>query len=274
MRYSHHLVVATVNTYFGRAVVDDGGLEALANADVLLMQELFNPAAAALEPRLHKYGFELLAAGGHFGLAIALRSDSAFARAEQPVRSTVLQQVGAIERTLIARFAKQQLEYTDLGVLAAQLETPEGHRLAIATTHLPVVTSFRQRARFLTQLRTELADTYYDGPLVLSGDMNHYPGPKKADLAFRRAAGLTAVDLGSAITWPSRRRSYAGRKLSRLFGGQLDDILYRGSGIGVVHNDVMDVASDHRAVVATFTIGTNSLEPDDPSAATGGRRSR
>jgi endonuclease/exonuclease/phosphatase (EEP) superfamily protein YafD len=92
---------------------------------------------------------------------------------------------------------------------------------------------------------------------VLSGDMNHYPGPKRADLAFRRAAGLTAVDLGDEITWPSRKTTYAGRTISRLFGGQLDDILYRGSGMDSVHNEVVDVASDHRAVVATLTMNTD-----------------
>jgi endonuclease/exonuclease/phosphatase family metal-dependent hydrolase len=257
MSCARRLVVATVNTYFGRAVIDDGGLEAVANADVLLMQELFNPAGAGLESTLHEYGFELLAAGGHFGLAIALRSNSAFVRTDKPARSTVLQQVGSIERKLITRFAKQQLEYSDLGVLAAHIETTDGHRLTIATTHLPVVTSFRQRPRFLAQLLPELADPYYDGPLVLSGDMNHYPGPKRADLAFRWAAGLTAVDLGDEITWPSRKTTYAGRTISRLFGGQLDDILYRGSGMDSVHNEVVDVASDHRAVVATLTMNTD-----------------
>jgi endonuclease/exonuclease/phosphatase (EEP) superfamily protein YafD len=254
MSDSRHLVVATVNTYFGRAVAEAGGLEAVAKADVLLMQELFSPDASGLEARLRSYGFDLVAAGGHFGLAIALRSDSAFAFSGGPVRSAVLEQVGTVERTLTTRFAKQPLEYNDFGVLAAHLETPEGGRLVIATTHLPVVTSFRQRARFLIQLGPELADRYYDGPLVLTGDMNHWPGPLKADLAFRRAARLTAVDLGDAITWPSTRKSVVGRKLMQHLGGRLDDVLYRGGGIDVVHNEVVDVASDHRAVVATFTI--------------------
>jgi len=257
MSYSRQFVVATVNTCFGRAVIEDRGIEAVANADVLLMQELFNPTAYGLEPSLHRQGFELLAARGHFGLGIALRSSSAFVYAGKPVRSTVLQQVSSIERTLITRFSKQQLEYSDLGVLAAQLETPEGRRLTVATTHLPVVTSFRQRARFLTQLPLELADNYYDGLLVLGGDMNHYPGPKRADVSFRRAVALTAVDMGNEITWPSRGERYAGRTFGRLLGGQLDDILYRGSGIEFAHKEVVDVASDHRAVVATFTVSTN-----------------
>jgi endonuclease/exonuclease/phosphatase family metal-dependent hydrolase len=255
---SSRLIVATVNTYFGRAVIEDRGLETVANADVLLMQELFNPTEYELEQSLHRQGFELITAGGHFGLGIALRSSSAFAYTGEPVRSTVLQQAGSIERTLVARFAKPQLEYSDLGVLAASLDTPDGRRMTVATTHLPVVTSFRQRGRFLTQLPLELADPYYDGLLVLTGDMNHWPHARKADLAFRRAAALTAVDLGNEITWPSRTTSYVGGKLSRLAGGQLDDILYRGGGLEFTHKEVVDVASDHRAVVATFTISTNS----------------
>jgi endonuclease/exonuclease/phosphatase (EEP) superfamily protein YafD len=244
--------VATANTYFGRAVIEDGGLEAVAGADVLLMQELFNPTAYGLEPRLHDLGFELLAAGGHFGLGIALRSSSAFVRTGGPARSTVLEQVGSVERKLTARFTTHPLEYSDFGVLAAQLETPAGRRLTVATTHLPVVTSFRQRARFLARLPAELANPYYDGPLILTGDMNHYPRPKKADLAFRRAAGLNAVDLTNEITWPSKRTSHLGRELTRLLGGQLDDIVYRGAGLEFVDREVVDVSSDHRAVVATF----------------------
>jgi endonuclease/exonuclease/phosphatase (EEP) superfamily protein YafD len=256
MPYSRDLVVATVNTYLGRAVIEERGLDAVADADVLLMQELFNPTAYRLESSLRQLGFEVIAAVGHFGLGIALRSTSSFVNTGNPVRSTVLEQAGSIERAAIARFAKQQLEYSDLGVLAAQLESPEGRRLTVATTHLPVVTSFRQRARFLAKLPLELADPYYDELLVLTGDMNHWPGPKKADLAFRRAAALTPVDLNNAITWPSRKTSNLGRQLNRLFGGQLDDILYRGPGLEAAHNEVVDVASDHRAIVATFSVVT------------------
>jgi endonuclease/exonuclease/phosphatase family metal-dependent hydrolase len=257
MSHTRPLVVATVNTYFGRAVIRDQGLAALAGADVLLMQELFSPTSYGLEPSLRRQGFELVAAAGHFGLGIALRSDSAFVYTGTPVRSTVLQQIGSTERKLMARFANQS-EYSDLGVLAAHFDTPEGHRLTVATTHLPVVTSFRQRARFLAELPAELADAFYDGLLVLTGDMNHYPGPRRTDLAFRRAAGLSAVDLGDEITWPSRRTSYVGSRLTRRLGGRLDDILYRGSGLEFTHKQVVDVPSDHRAVVATFTIITGS----------------
>jgi endonuclease/exonuclease/phosphatase family metal-dependent hydrolase len=254
MSDSLRLVVATVNTYFGRAVLEDGGLEAVADADVLLMQEVFNPSAYGLEPRLRSYGFELLAAGGHFGLAIALKSNSAFTPTAEPARSTVFQQIGTLERVLTPIFVRQELEYSDLGVLAVQLQTSDGRRLTIATTHLPVMTSFRQRARFLARLPAELADRYYQGSLVLTGDMNHYPGPSKADRTFRRAAGLTAIDLSSEITWPARKTGDVGRKLWRRLGGQLDDILYRGANIDFVREEVVDVASDHRAVVATFTV--------------------
>lgn len=254
MSDSRRLVVATVNTYFGRAVTEDGGLDAVADADVLLMQEVFSPVGYGLEPRLHNYGFELLAAGGHFGLAIALKSNSAFTSTGEPPRATVLQQIGTVERVLTPIFVRQELEYSDLGVLAAHLQTPGGRRLTVATTHLPVMTSFRQRSRFLAQLPAELADRYYRGLLVLSGDMNHYPGPSKADLSFRRAAGLTAVDLSREITWPSRKPGDVGRKIWRHLGGQLDDILFRGRGIDFGREEVVDVASDHRAVVATFSV--------------------
>ena len=252
------LVVATVNTYLGRTIKTARGLAPLARADVILMQELFSPAGYGLETSLQSVGFELVAAEGHSGLGIAVRSDSAYRYAGDPVRSTVLEQAGRAERVLLSKLSREPLEYADLGVLAAQLDGPGGSRLVAATTHLPVVTAFRQRARFLSRLPLELADPYYDGPLVLTGDMNHWPGPRRADLAFRRRAGLAAVDLGQEITWPSRRTDRAERTVNRVVGGQLDDILYRRSAMTCVEREVVHVASDHRAVVATFTITTDA----------------
>ena len=252
------LVVATVNTYLGRTIKTPRGLAPLARADVILMQELFSPAAYGVETSLQDVGFDLVAAEGHSGLGIAVRSDSAYRNAGQPVRSTVLEQAGRAERVMLSKFSREPLEYSDLGVLAAQLDGPGGHRLVVVTTHLPVVIAFRQRARFLSRLSLELADPYYDGSLVLTGDMNHWPGPRKADLAFRRRAGFAAVDLGQDITWPSRRTDRAEKTVNRVVGGQLDDILYRPGAMQCVQQEVVHVASDHRAVMATFTITTTA----------------
>lgn len=255
---SSRLVVATVNTYLGRTIKTAHGLAPLADADVILLQELFSPAGYGLEPSLHSVGFDLVAAEGHSGLGIALRSDSAYRYTGVPVRSTVLEQAGTAERVLLTTLSREPLEYADLGVLAAELDGPDGARLVAATTHLPVVTAFRQRARFLSQLSLELSDLFYDGLLVLTGDMNHWPGPRKADLAFRRRAGLAAVDLDQQITWPSRRTGRAGRTVTRVIGGQLDDILYRSGAMNCVDREIVHVASDHRAVIATFTIDTDA----------------
>src|SRR5579875_2918396 len=235
-------VVATVNTYLGRTIKTARGLAPLAQADVLLMQELFSPSGYGLETSLQSVGFELVAAEGHSGLGIAVRSDSAFRYGGDPVRSTVLEQAGRAERVLLSTFSPEPLEYADLGVLAAQLDGPGGSRVVAATTHLPVVTAFRQRARFLSRLPLELADPYYDGPLVLTGDMNHWPGPRMADLAFRRSAGLAAVDLGRQITWPARKTDRAERTVNRVIGGQLDDILYRPGAMTLLEREVVHVA--------------------------------
>lgn len=252
------LVVATVNTYFGRTIKTARGLAPLVHADVIMLQELYSPDGYGIETSLQSVGFDLVAAEGHSGLGIAVRSDSAYRYAGDPVRSTVLEQAGRAERALLSRFSREPLEYADLGVLAAQLEGPGESRVVAATTHLPVVTAFRQRARFLSRLPLELADPYYDGQLVLTGDMNHWPGPRKADLEFRRRAGLAAVDLGQEITWPSRKTDRAERTLNRVLGGQLDDILYRRDAMTCVEREVVHVASDHRAIVATFTITTDA----------------
>ena len=254
MSSANQVTIATVNTRFGWAVRETGGLRAVASADILLLQELYAPAQYAVEERLEQIGFKTVGIGGHFGLAIALRNNSLLTYKQDTTREAILQRVNAVGASLTKRYSRQKSEYCDRGLLAAKFVTANGAELTIATTHLPVVTAPRKRAQFLTQLETELKDKYYGGPCILAGDMNHYPGPKTVDYAFRKAAQFYAVDIGEEITWPSKHAGFLESKLGRQYGGQFDDVLYRGQGLKVHETRVVDVLSDHRAVMAAFSV--------------------
>jgi endonuclease/exonuclease/phosphatase (EEP) superfamily protein YafD len=105
----------------------------------------------------------------------------------------------------------------------------------------------------LTKAATELQNPYYDGTLLIAGDMNHYPGPRSADISFRKKSDLVAVDLGGKFTWPSKDAGFLESKLGRFYSGQLDDVLYRGN-IAPVKVEVMDAMSDHKAIKVTFKL--------------------
>lgn len=253
MTQTEHITVATINTFFGRAIKAQEGFKELAHADILLLQELYSPSTYGVEESLNKQGFHLLACGGHFGLGIAVRIDSDIQLIEGTVRESVFQKLSAFSSTVTNRYARHKLDYTDQGMLAAQIKTKQGMKLTVVSTHTPVVTAPRKRALFLRQMAEELQDPYYqDGALILAGDMNHYPKPKKADFLFRKSAGLRAVDLKGGFTWPSKNTGYLESKLNRFYGGQLDDILYREEHLRVIDFRIIDVESDHRAVLTVF----------------------
>lgn len=255
MTHSEQITVATANTFFGKAIQAESGLKELSQADVLLLQELYSPTAYGLEASLDKQGFDLIAAGGHFGLGIALRQDSKIKYIEGTVRESVLQKLGGFGLTLTKKYARHHIEFTDRGIIAAQFVTQGGAKLTLASTHLPVVTAPRKRALFLKQLAAELEEPYYKGDgLILAGDMNHYPKAKRVDLDFRRQANLQAVDIGNDFTWPSKNTGYLESKLNKLYCGQFDDILYRGDDIQLFDHEVIDIESDHRAIIATFNL--------------------
>lgn len=255
MPKTEQIKVATINTFFGRAIKAEAGLESVSDSDVLLLQELYNPADYGLESSLNQQGFKIIAAAGHFGLGIALRRDSDINYVEGTVRETVLQKLSSLALILTKKYARHHLEFIDRGVLAAQFVTQKGTKITLASTHLPVVTAPRKRALFLSQLASEINNPYYTaGNLIIAGDMNHYPRAKKIDLAFRKTAKMNAVDLGNEYTWPSKRTGYLESKLNKIYCGQFDDILYRGGELELSNHEVVDVESDHRAVVATFSI--------------------
>ncbi len=261
MPHPDQITVATANTFFGRTVRAYDGFKPFTNADILLLQEVYTPIVDSLKQHLQQAGFDLIHAGGHFGLAMALRSSNGVSLMPGTVRESVLQHVSKFGIALAKHYSRQKLEYSDRGVLAATFVTAGGIKFTIATTHLPVMTAPRKRAQFLIRLADELRNPYYNDPLILTGDMNHYPGPRSVDHAFWKIANMVAVDMQGKPTWPSKSTGALERKLGRFYAGQLDNVLYRGQGIESVDTQVIDVISDHRAVFANFRLSEARQKP-------------
>jgi endonuclease/exonuclease/phosphatase (EEP) superfamily protein YafD len=92
--------------------------------------------------------------------------------------------------------------------------------------------------------------------------MNHYPVPGIVDKELETVARMQRVDIGREPTWRmvgskserlGRLAAFAARRPAESFDGQLDALLYRGS-IVPVDTRVVDIASDHRAIVTEFEV--------------------
>ena len=90
---------------------------------------------------------------------------------------------------------------------------------------------------------------------VFSRIANVFRGDRlNRDIAEEYASHLEEAVLAGRD--PAEAKRALGNTLRRVLGGQLDDILYRGSGMQPVQQAVVSVPSDHRAVVAAFTIAS------------------
>ena len=93
--------------------------------------------------------------------------------------------------------------------------------------------------------------------------MNHYPSPRKIDRKLHTSTSLTPVHLGTAPTWyvhGSKQEKLlrlaakvSGRPLDS-FNGQHDIILYKNQGFTPIKTKVVDIPSDHRAILSTFKV--------------------
>lgn len=242
------MTVATVNTYFAQALRRHGGIDAILPCDIIAFQELYDPSPED-ERRISQLGFELVAVHGATGLGIAIRSEAHIVCKTQSIRQVILQSAGKLGVVGACRIAGRATEYTGHGILAAKFAVGNVH-FTLAVAHAPIVMAPWKRKPYIDALTTELADSYYDGPLIVVGDMNHYPGPHAIDAKFCKTIGLSYVAYPRA-TWPSRNAKVYERAIGLLRPGILDVILYREfeepSAVSTI-----DVMSDHCATRATF----------------------
>jgi len=249
------LTVATVNTFSSRLLTLPEGLEPVvaARPDVLALQEVHHLEAAAVERVLAAAG--LVTSTAHLPAGLVLAHDPRRVRLVAPPLRATLQPAGPLLRW--------SDHWHERGALAGTyaLCDDEERVVTVATAHLIVFARAIARGNQVRRLHRALADPRLaTGPLVLAGDMNHYPGPARPDRALARGLGLRHVEL-DAPTWRIRGSKHewlarAGAHLTgwdvERFDAELDAVLYRD--LEPVQVEVVDVASDHGAVVCRFAL--------------------
>ncbi len=251
MGRSARLTVATANTCSGHLLRTAGGLRPFADAgvEVVGLQEVFGLGVAEVEQALGETGY--LLAGHHLAAGLAIAYDPARLRPVGAPRPTTLKSAGPLLRV--------SSHWHERGLLRARFETG-GTTFTFATAHLIVFARAVARSRQVAALGRALGEDGVPEPLVVTGDMNHYPGPGRRDRTMHRSTGLTAAVLpgptwrvtGSKHEWLARVGSRATGRALELFDGELDAVLYRD--LSLVDTSVHEIASDHRGVVCRFDL--------------------
>jgi hypothetical protein len=248
------LTVATANTCTGDLLRAPGGLEPLraAGAGLVGLQEVFGVTEVQLRAALGDVGLELT--HWHSPAGLVLAHDPQVAAPVGDPLVTTLKAAGPLLRL--------SDHWHERGMVSAAFETEAGP-LTLSTAHLIVFARAHARTKQVRALRAALQHELLSrGPHVLTGDMNHYPRPAAADRAMHEAGGLTQVPLheptwrisGSKHEWIARLAATATRRDLASFDAQLDVVLYRD--LRLLHSSVFDIASDHRAVVCDFQLGS------------------
>ncbi|WP_323096805.1 endonuclease/exonuclease/phosphatase family protein [Intrasporangium sp. YIM S08009] len=253
------LTVATVNTFSSALLTLPEGLGPVvaARPDVLALQEVHHLEAAAVARALAAAG--LVPSASHLAAGLVLAHDPRRVRLVAPPLRATLQPAGPLLRW--------SDHWHERGALAGSYALHDdalhgdGRVVTVATAHLIVFARAIARGNQVRRLHRALADPRLaTGPLVLAGDMNHYPGPTRPDRALARGLGLRHVEL-DAPTWRIRgsKHEWLARAGARLtgwdverFDAELDAVLYRD--LEPVRAEVVDVASDHGAVVCRFAL--------------------
>jgi len=256
---SEHIIIATANVHFGDAIRLDGGLDSLRDLapDILMLQEVTN-SADELVRQLKKDGYDLIHFAPEYGLAIAIHASSKLSVVPNSTRTYELQKMSAIEYRMAQRFAKLPHKMNAHGLQMVRFEAEDGQILTVANTRTTVSSNRFDRRKQVARMG-ELFEPILQDALIVGGDMNHFPGPQRADIKMCQKAGLRRVDLASEPTWHARN-SKLYRKIARLrrkpieeLHGELDALLYRGE-LELASVKVVDILSDHRAIVGEFAL--------------------
>ena len=253
------LTVATANTCSGDLLRVAERLAPFreAGVQVIGLQEVFGLDPHTLTSVLDAAGYRMAHLHAPGGLAIA--HDPETTHVDRDVLVTTLQPAGALLRW--------SNHWHERGMLTAPVADgrqgdPGPHRVMFSTTHLIVFARAMARGRQVVRLRRAMQeqDRLARGPHIVTGDMNHYPGPTRTDLAMHVAGGFERVALdeptwritGSKHEWLARAAATATHRDLSSFDAQLDIVLHRG--VELRSSRVLDIASDHRAVVCTFDL--------------------
>lgn len=262
---SNNLIVATANLQEGKMLHAANGLDPFIGerpVDALLMQEVLWWDQGELEERLATSGFALACFDKPTALAIAVRDGSEFQVQEDSQTIEILQEAEKIGEFIRGWGISIGQRLRPRGLVATKL-TDGDQEVTVATTHPIIFLRSRARNRQLDNIVRALQLPYYENaPLIIGGDMNHYPDARKNDKAMRAAANLLAIELdeptwriaGSRHEWAAKIGATVARRALEDFDARLDAILYRG--LEEKSHKVVDIESDHRAIIAEFSLVT------------------
>ena len=226
---------------------------------MLLLQELLGWDQQRAEDRLVADGYRLANFDSEIGLAIAV-SDSLTNRSTIDGQMTIqINTPSAAESTLKA-FTKGSHRLRKRGLMAARLTVGHADPIYLANTHPIIFLRAKSRGQQVRAVSAVLSsDPFGDMPLIVGGDFNHYPSPRAVDIAMQSQLQLNRANLdrkswpirGSKHEWMAQIGSLVTRNLDS-FDADLDAILFRG--VEEVRTAVIDIESDHRAIVTEFTI--------------------
>ncbi len=241
--------VGTANTYLGKVLEDSRGLEPLADADILLLQEV-DPVADRIDDLVRASDFRVSRIEQGTGLAILHRDTVSLTAAS----TSLLQRTPVFQRRIMQVFREHDLKTIGRGTAQAEFETSDSTALTVVSAHANVPVRRGLRREYLRLLSKHMRAI--NGPVVLGGDMNHWPGPHKGDKEMATAAGLERVDIGDQPTYTdvNSKHAWIGRASLGLIdvNAQLDSMLFTPEHLEVQNAEVRDIASDHRAIVTTF----------------------
>lgn len=189
--------------------------------DLVLVTELAEPAAEAMEPLANAYPFQILKTDD------GARSVGIYSR--RPLTDARLERIGGVG--WVSAIATANVDGRMITIVACHPRAPGGREeLVMRNEQLAAMGQWA---------------TQQTGPLVIAGDLNTTswsPGWR----TLVQPAGLvdTRQGYGPQCTWPS---------FSKVFYIPLDHVLVRG--VGVVSREVApDVGSDHRPVVVELVV--------------------
>jgi endonuclease/exonuclease/phosphatase family metal-dependent hydrolase len=255
------LTVATANTCSGDLLRAADGLAPFRDAGVQVigLQEVFGFDEPSLAATLESAGYRLAHLYAPGGLAIA--HDPGTTSIDPDVLVTTLQPAGAMLRW--------SNHWHERAMMSARVDVDRvggetaGPPVTFSTAHLIVFARAVARGRQVVRLRQAMQqDRLRRGPHIVTGDMNHYPGPMRTDRAMHVAGGFRRVELGeptwriagSKHEWMAKVAATATHRDLSTFDAQLDIVLHRG--VELESSRVMDIASDHRGVVCSFELAT------------------
>ena len=227
--------------------------------DVLLLQEVLDMSDVDISQSLGRANFKLVHSNHKMGLVIAVNNSSGI---RMGLIDTVVFDKSSAAGRAVEKFGYKGSSYArQRGIIGIKLTVDSGESIVIATVHHSVFIRGYERYRQVSAMGRALGNAHYDYPhVVVGGDMNHYPGPRKIDIITQNYLGFRRVDIiepswrvkGSRHEWMARIGSITtGRKLNS-FDAELDAILYKG--VEVVRTHVIDIESDHRAIITEFLL--------------------